>query len=292
MLDDVEKKFVPQLDDPMPGQRTTALEMWREHNLKKDPPRHFRDLVADIDKALPPAEAEELKKKLAAYMKANDAAQKHDAAQKREIAELKAALWVKVNWKTIGAVAAALLVAVTGGWAYERYWSHSDAVMAGLRAAVTSEKWSEGLSEPAARMIGGEHLLAPVPGRYRRLVLQRQPRPPRRNALPASLRNAGGTGLRPVPQAVAAQSSRPDQLARACHELQARAPAESGQMKSGLPSIFRPDAGDIPAPWVPPAPGTARDREITKSPPGPWMPPELPAAPADAAPGAKKYSAR
>ena len=157
MLDDVEKKFVPQLDDPMPGQRTNALEMWREHNLKKDPPRHFRDLVADIDKALPPAEAEELKKKLAAYMKANDAAQKHDAAQKREIAELKAALWVKVNWKTIGAVAAALLVAVTGGWAYERYWSHSDAVMAGLRAAVTSEKWSEGLSEPAARMIGGEH---------------------------------------------------------------------------------------------------------------------------------------
>src|SRR5260370_1230813 len=72
------------------------------------------------------------------------------------IAKLKAALWVKVNWKISGGVAASLLVLVTGYWSYDRYWSRSDAVNAGLRSAVASASWGEGWGEPFAGKIGGE----------------------------------------------------------------------------------------------------------------------------------------
>jgi hypothetical protein len=153
-MDDHAKKLFAQLDDEMPGVRTNALEALREHLKKLG--RTFRDFVADLEGALSPEAAEELEKKLNEYIKANEAAQKRDAAQKREIATLKAALWVKVNWKWVGAGAAAMLVLVSGYWAYERYWSRADAVNAGLRAAVASTTWGEGWSEPVAAKIGGE----------------------------------------------------------------------------------------------------------------------------------------
>jgi hypothetical protein len=153
-MDDLEKKMFLQFDDDMPAQRANAVEMLREH-LKKAG-RTFRDLVADLDNAMSPAKAEELEKNLADYIKANAAGEKRDAVQQRKIAELKAALWVKTNWKMVGAGAAALLVVVAGGWTYERYWSRSDAVTAGLRATVASATWGEGWGEPFASRIGGE----------------------------------------------------------------------------------------------------------------------------------------
>jgi hypothetical protein len=60
---------------------------------------------------------------------------------------------------------------------------------------------------------------------------------------------------------------------------------------TGLLSIFRRlDAGNVPAPWMPPelpastaAPASAK-RDRTKSPPAPWVPPELPASNATPAP--------
>jgi hypothetical protein len=159
-MDDLEKKLLKQCDDEMPAVRQNALEALREHMLKQTPPRHFRDLVADFDNAMPPAKAEELQKKLAEFIKANAAGQKRDADQQREIAklkaDLKAALWIKANWKIIGAVTACLLVVVSGIWSYERYWSRSDAVNAGARATVASATWGEGWGEPVAAKLGGE----------------------------------------------------------------------------------------------------------------------------------------
>jgi len=155
-MDDLEKKMFLQFDDDMPAQRANALETLREYMLKKTPPRRFRDLVADFENAMSPAKAEELEKKLADYIKANAAAAKRDADQRREISRLKAALWVKTNWKMVGAGAATLLVVVTGICAYERYWSRSDAVNAGLRATVAAATWGEGWGEPFASKIGGE----------------------------------------------------------------------------------------------------------------------------------------
>jgi hypothetical protein len=152
-MDDLEKKFVLQFDD-MPAVRQNAFEAWCEHRKKAG--LTFRDFIADLESALPKAKAEELEKKLADYITANAAAAKRDAAQRRDIATLKAALWVKTNWKMVGAVAAAMLVAVTGYWAYERYWSRSEAVNAGLRAALDEATWGEGWSEPTASRIAGE----------------------------------------------------------------------------------------------------------------------------------------
>jgi len=153
-MDDLEKKMFLQFDDDMPAQRCNALEMLREHLNKAG--RKFRDIIADLDNAVPPAKLEELETKLADYVKANAAAQKRDAKQRSEIATLKAALWVKVNWKISGAVAAGLLVVIAGACAYERYWSRTDAVNAGLRAAVVSATWGEGWGEPFASRIGGQ----------------------------------------------------------------------------------------------------------------------------------------
>jgi hypothetical protein len=153
-MDDLEKKLFAQLDDDAPGIRVNALEAWREH-LKKAG-RTVRDVIADFDNALSPAKAEELEKKLAEYIDANKAAQNRDAAQRAEIKALKGALWVKTNWKMVGAGVAALLVVVTGYCAYERYLSRSEAVNAGLRAAVTEATWGEGWSEPVAARVGGE----------------------------------------------------------------------------------------------------------------------------------------
>src|SRR5260370_15126434 len=159
-MDALEKKLFAQFDDDAPGVRQNALESLREH--LKSAKRTFRDVVADLESAMPKAKGEEYEQRLAEFVKANAAAEKREADWQREIAKLKsdiaklkAALWVKVNWKISGGVAASLLVLVTGYWSYDRYWSRSDAVNAGLRSAVASASWGEGWGEPFAGKIGG-----------------------------------------------------------------------------------------------------------------------------------------
>jgi hypothetical protein len=51
------------------------------------------------------------------------------------------------------------------------------------------------------------------------------------------------------------------------------------ERKPGLLSIFRrPDAGNVPAPWVPPEPAAPGAGGRTKSPLAPWVPAQLPAS--------------
>lgn len=156
-MDDRDKKFILQFDD-LPAVRQNAFAAWCDQTDKAG--RKFRDFVADYESALPPAKADELRQKLDECAKANEKAQKNEASLKRDVAklkaELKAALWVKANWKWIGAGAVALLVVAGGYWSYDRYWSRSDAVNAGLRAAAASATWNEGWGEPYAAKIGGE----------------------------------------------------------------------------------------------------------------------------------------
>src|SRR5437762_452807 len=116
-MDKTARGILLQLDDEMPGVRSNALEALREHLQKAG--RKFRDLVADLENAVPPAKLEELETKLAEYIKANEKAQKRDAKQRAEIKTLKAALWVKTNWKIVVPAAAGLLVLVAGICAYE-----------------------------------------------------------------------------------------------------------------------------------------------------------------------------
>jgi hypothetical protein len=144
--------------DDLPAVRQNAFAAWCDHLDKAG--RKFRDFVADIEKAMPPAKADELRQKLGEYARANEKAQKNETSLKSEVArlkaELKAALWVKANWKIVGAAAAGLVVLIAGVCAYERYWSRSEAVNAGLRAAVVNAAWAEGWGDPFAARIGGE----------------------------------------------------------------------------------------------------------------------------------------
>jgi hypothetical protein len=60
------------------------------------------------------------------------------------------------------------------------------------------------------------------------------------------------------------------------------------ERKPGLLSIFRrPDAGNVPAPWVPPEPAAVKHDRST-SPPAPWVPHALPAS--NAAPAAARHN--
>jgi hypothetical protein len=167
MLDDLAKKQFAQLDDDMPAQRANALEMLRERLLKQTPPLKFRDILADIESAVPKAQAEALQRENTEYKAANEKAK--EANQKLTDAnaklaskvarlerDLKAALWVKANWKMTGAVAGLLVAGLVWYWAYDRYWSRSDAVNSGLQSAAASATWGEGWSEPVAARIGGE----------------------------------------------------------------------------------------------------------------------------------------
>jgi hypothetical protein len=59
------------------------------------------------------------------------------------------------------------------------------------------------------------------------------------------------------------------------------------ERKPGLPSFFRrPDAGNVPSPWVPPEPPAVK-HDRTASPPAPRVPAELPASAAK--PAAAKH---
>lgn len=153
-MDDREKKLMQQLDDEMPGVRANALESLREHLNKGG--RKFCDLVADLENAVSPAAADELRETLAEHVKLNQAAKRNDAIYRAEIKALKAALWVKGHWKISGAVAGVVVAVAVGGWAYQHYFSRSEAVNAGLRAAVLSATWGDGWGEPVAAKIAGE----------------------------------------------------------------------------------------------------------------------------------------
>ena len=111
----VEKKMFLQFDDDMPAQRVNALEMLREHLTKGRPqvPRsrrrsRKRDAAGQGRRA--GIEAGRI------HQGQCDGGRSAMQRNGREIATLKAALWVKVNWKISGAVAAGLLVVVTGYW--------------------------------------------------------------------------------------------------------------------------------------------------------------------------------
>ena len=264
-MDDLEKKLFPQFDDEMPGVRANALEAWREH-LKKAgravPRSRRRSRKRDAA-----GQGRRAEKKLAEYMKANAAAAEARCRTTgaRSSQRLKAALWVKANWKMIGAVAAALLVVVTGCWAYERYWSRSEAVNAGLRAAVASATWGEGWSEPFARRIGGEPYWLMFRGDIDASSYSDNHGQPVEMRCLHLYAAPARTGLRPVPQAVAAQFPRLGQLARAGDAVQALPQSASGhsmteRKTAGRLSIFhKVDAGNVPAPWVPPELPAAKD---------------------------------
>jgi hypothetical protein len=186
-MDDLEKKFFLQFDDPMPGQRANALELWRERNLKLDPPRTFRDVVHEFESAIPKAKVEALEKELADYKtwntqgkQANDTLTQENAKLRREVANLKALNAIRVNWKKIAAGVA--VVALLGG-AY--YWwgpgaaaaEERERVNAFYRASLEKTTWQEGERGPLVGMIAGKPYWMMVRGETEETHVDNQGRP-------------------------------------------------------------------------------------------------------------------
>jgi hypothetical protein len=190
-MDDLEKKFFLQFDDPMPGQRANALEMWRDRNLKLDPPRTFRDVVHEFEGAISKAKAEALEKELADYKtanatakQANDTLTRENATLRNEVARWKAtaqaAVAIRVNWKKLAAGVA--VVALLGGAYY--WWGPAAAaavererVNAAVRVAIEKIAWQEGEREPFVGMLAGKPHWVMVRGETETSHVDNQGRP-------------------------------------------------------------------------------------------------------------------
>jgi hypothetical protein len=161
-MDDTERKIIPQLDDPMPGQRSNALEIL--HNHHEQTKGSFRDIVYDIDNSVPlqkyndeVAQHDQTKDMLQQYMKAN-------ADYARQLAIYKAALALKNALPNI--FAAAFLVAVgcgilwlgSLGYGWITGESRGDrlAVNQGLSNVLDGWKFRIGESGPAIYNVGGK----------------------------------------------------------------------------------------------------------------------------------------
>src|SRR5271157_4780730 len=119
-MDDVERKMFAQLDDDMPGQRTNALELLREHMKKKTPPRFFRDMVREIEDAA--AAATKIAALEAQYIQAQQINAQAQAAYNKLAADyaalrrrVSALLWIKQHWRRL-APAAAVPLLVGAAW--------------------------------------------------------------------------------------------------------------------------------------------------------------------------------
>jgi hypothetical protein len=128
-MDDTERKIIPQLDDPMPGQRSNALEILHKHHEQTN--GSFRDLIFELDEA---------KKLLNIYWVENRA--------------LVAMLWVKGKWRRhwrgalgVSAAAAAIVAGVnflTGESAADRA-----AINNSFASTLASASFGVGDSKPA-----------------------------------------------------------------------------------------------------------------------------------------------
>jgi hypothetical protein len=122
MLDPVALKILAQLDDPMPGQRASALEMLTQHFAKQQPPMTFRQLAADLDGAVPKQQFDDVETKLRAteanlqqHQHANGLAAAQHARDQAEIARLRGGVaWPYRVWAYL-IVRPRVLASIVGG---------------------------------------------------------------------------------------------------------------------------------------------------------------------------------
>jgi hypothetical protein len=127
-MDDTERKIIPQLDDPMPGQRANALEILHKHH--EQTKGSFRDIIFELDEA---------NKLLNLYWVEN-----------RALASL---LWVKGKWRRhwrgICASAAVASAAWFGfGWITGETSVERQAINSGLAGVLDHASFGLGDSKP------------------------------------------------------------------------------------------------------------------------------------------------
>jgi hypothetical protein len=159
-MDDTAKKLIAQLDDPMAGQRGTALGMLHTHMEKNG--YSWRAWLGDLEEAARnKAEADALRQdnaKLTADLTTWKAAvTKWEKAHKdlvRKLALSEGIDWLRKRAKWIAAVLAFPVIALTAWLGYER-WVWPAEVDNGLQQLAAHEPWRAGYSDPVVRVIAG-----------------------------------------------------------------------------------------------------------------------------------------
>jgi hypothetical protein len=163
-MDDREKKLLPQLDDPMPGQRGNALEQLHDYDEKHK--TSFRDRVAKIERGeqydVLEQEAVTLRQQLVAldgeltqYKAAVGKWQTAYATQAAKYAVASAIAWGRTTGPKLAACIAVPLIAVGVWQASVRYWPLPDRVDAGLREIAVTTSWSDGCGNAVVHEVGG-----------------------------------------------------------------------------------------------------------------------------------------
>jgi hypothetical protein len=173
-MDDREKKLLAQLDDPMAGQRTQALEMLHAHDEKNQ--TSFRDRVAKIERgeqcdaleqevaALRPQIAT-LDAELTQYKAAISQWQRHVAVLKVKLAVASAIAWGRTTGRRLAAYAALPLIGLVAWQGIDRYWPVPSEVASDLRNIATAAAWGPGCAHPFVRQAGGRPYWVLICGR-------------------------------------------------------------------------------------------------------------------------------
>lgn len=161
-MDDLEKKLFAQLDDPMPGQRSQALDMLHIHDKKHK--SSFRDRLAKIERgeqydALD-QEAAGLRQQnalldgeLTQYKEAVAKWQKHAGAMQSKLAMASAIAWGRTTGLRLAAYVAAPLIVLAVWQGYERYWPLPPAVQSGLQEIAANTAWGQGCGQAVVRQV-------------------------------------------------------------------------------------------------------------------------------------------
>ncbi len=163
-MDDREKKLLPQLDDPMPGQRGNALEQL--HDFDEKHKTSFRDRVAKIERGeqydVVEQEAVMLRQQVGAldgeltqYKAAVGKWQTAYAAQAAKLAIASGIAWGKTTGPKLAAYIAVPLIALGIWQASVRYWPLPAPVDTGLGEIARSSAWADGCGNAVVREVGG-----------------------------------------------------------------------------------------------------------------------------------------
>jgi hypothetical protein len=159
MLDDTEKKMLAQCDDDMAAQRVNALEMLREYNLKKKPPRKFRDIVADIENSVPRKELEDTEKRLDEALEANQTLARKLMLANAQASVKRGVVKVRLYWRKVALCAVVPALALT---AWELWPQPANAQREAAKAAfqkhaeATRYEKTESDSVPAVLRVDAE----------------------------------------------------------------------------------------------------------------------------------------
>jgi hypothetical protein len=162
-MDDLTKKLLVQLDDPMPGQRSNAFEMLCQHFTTTG--QSWRGIAQDIERADEAASLRQENAQLTARLAQTTAdLSQHQAAIAQwqrayallgaKLAAASAIAWGRTTGRRLAAYVALPALLLVGYLAYDRYWWPA-AVDEGLRRIAASETWQDGFGNTFVRVIAG-----------------------------------------------------------------------------------------------------------------------------------------